>query len=153
MLKKSEVLTVLSRGGYIMINEVYRSATVYDITGERLDVCRYDTAENIEKLPGYGADKKLDPWSYTRQVCDITVRRELIAAAAQQLDDITTPGHIYIKALCDHYVGDRRVKAGTTFVIQVYGNGVHSSPGNAYGTLYDFRSKTHAHLYSIIDFK
>lgn len=153
MLKKNEVMTVLENGGYILISEIYRTATVYDLAGERLDVCRYDTAENIEKMTGYGAEKKFDPWSYTRQVCNIIARRDLLAEAARQLDEITTPGTIRIKARTAHHIDGVYIPAGRTFLITVYGNGAHGSPGNAYGKIYGFRSEKHAHMYSIIDFK
>lgn len=95
MLKKSEVIDVLENGGYILLNEVYRSATVYNLSGDRVDVCRYDTAERLEKMEGYGADVKLDPWSYTRQICIPDIRRELKKAATERLTNIKTPGNAY----------------------------------------------------------
>jgi hypothetical protein len=63
MLKKNEVLDVLERGGYIGKDSIYWSARVYDIDGEFIDTCRYDTAEKIAKMDGYRV-KKQDNWSF-----------------------------------------------------------------------------------------
>lgn len=72
-------------------------------------------------------------------------------AAAAELASIRTPGKIVIRAKNDCHVGDRYVKAGRTFIVTVYGDGTHAQPGNAYGTLYDFRTEQHAALFEIIE--
>lgn len=53
MLKKNEVLEALENGGCIMVDSIYRTAHVLDADGERVDTCRYDTAERIEQTAGY----------------------------------------------------------------------------------------------------
>lgn len=52
ILKKEEVLSILSTGGHIQTNERRRAAGVYRGT-ERIGTCRYDTAKNILAMPGY----------------------------------------------------------------------------------------------------
>ena len=69
MLKKDDIITILANGGHISLNEIYRSATVYARNGERLDSCRYDTAERIGQMDGY-TDKRGEAWSFTRWITD-----------------------------------------------------------------------------------
>jgi rubrerythrin len=53
MLKKAEVIEVLANGGYIGVSEIYNTAVVYNVHGERVDTCRIDTAERLERESGY----------------------------------------------------------------------------------------------------
>lgn len=61
MLKKAEVIEVLKNGGHIGKDSIYRTAYVYDADGERVDSCRYDTAENIAKMDGFHS-RSSDGW-------------------------------------------------------------------------------------------
>lgn len=70
--------------------------------------------------------------------------------AAEELSAIRTPGNIEIRAKEDCRVGDRFVKKGTHYIITVYGDGTQKQPGNAYGTLYDFRTAQHAIYFEIV---
>ena len=69
MLKKNEVITILANGGHITLSDVYRSATVYARNGERLDSCRYDTAERIGSMDGYTIENG-SAWCFTRTITD-----------------------------------------------------------------------------------
>lgn len=53
MLKKNEVLKALQNGCYILVDTISRNAVVMAAPGERVDSCRYDTAENIANSDGY----------------------------------------------------------------------------------------------------
>lgn len=53
MLKKAEILEALENGGSIMVDNIYRRATVLDANKDDLGTCRYDTAERIERSAGY----------------------------------------------------------------------------------------------------
>lgn len=152
MLKKDQVLDILNDGGYIMISEIYETATAYNLAGARIDTCRIDTARKISRLDGYTAES-CGAWSYTLFISNPEIRKEKIAAAAEELDAITTPGHIGIQAAADHCIDGVRIPTGRRFLIPVYGNGSHGCPGNAYGNIYGFRSDKHAHFYKITGFK
>ena len=81
MMKKNEVLTILENGGYILLNEIYRSANVYSLNDERLDTCRYDTAQRIAAMDGY-QDESAGAWTYTRRIQKAEVAAEMLAAQA-----------------------------------------------------------------------
>lgn len=149
MMKKNDVLTVLENGGYICLIEIYRHANVMSAAGEKLDTCRYDTAERIGSMEGYENARIGSAWNYIRHVRKIGVREEILAAAAEELRSITDPGSIQIRAKVDCYIG-KRISKGTTFIITVYGNGTRTQPANAYGTLYDFDSAKHAICFEIV---
>jgi predicted RNA-binding Zn-ribbon protein involved in translation (DUF1610 family) len=53
MKKKNEVIEILARGGYILVDSIYRTARVYEADGENGDTCRYDVAERLGQADGY----------------------------------------------------------------------------------------------------
>jgi predicted RNA-binding Zn-ribbon protein involved in translation (DUF1610 family) len=53
MKKKNEVIEILARGGYILVDSIYRTARVYEADGENGDTCRYDVAERLGQTDGY----------------------------------------------------------------------------------------------------
>lgn len=68
MLKKNEVIEILENGGHITINEIYRSATVFfEDCSDPVGVCRFDTAERLEKSAEY-ITKRGEAWSFTRRI-------------------------------------------------------------------------------------
>ena len=68
MLKKNDVIEILENGGHITINEIYRSATVYfEDCSDPAGVCRFDTAERLEKSAEY-ITKRGEAWSFTRRI-------------------------------------------------------------------------------------
>lgn len=150
MMKKNEVLEILENGGYIYLNEIYNHARVCDAAGVELDSCRYDTAQKIGAMEGYQNERIGSAWNYTRFVSKIGRREEVKAAAAAELYEIRTPGRIEIRAKASVYIG-RWINKGTSFGITVYGDGTHSQPANAYGTLYDFDAEKHAVYFEIIE--
>jgi hypothetical protein len=71
--------------------------------------------------------------------------------AADEINSITGRGHIGLRAKANCWIGQKYVKAGTHFLMPVYGDGTKGCPGNAYGELYDFRTAEHAHLFEITE--
>lgn len=149
MLKKNEVIEILNQGGHVSLAEIYRTATVYDVAGNRLDTCRYDTAEKIGTLDGFENVRIGSAWNYHRQVRNPEAVEAAREAAADELASITEPGTIELVAKANLYIG-REIKKGSRYLVTVYGNGVHSQPGNAYGTLYDFDEHAHAVSFEIV---
>lgn len=150
MLKKNEVLTILDNGGHITLCDVYRTANVYDAAGDHIGVCRFDTAERIGSMDQY-TTRSGEAWTYTRYIDNPDAAEAAREAAAEALEEITTPGLITLVAKASTYVGDRRIEKGRTYLVTVYGDGSHSVPGNAYGSLYDFRADHDAIKFEIID--
>lgn len=67
MLKKHEVIAALNNGAYIHVNDIYRSATVWDTDGQQLGTCRFDTAQRLAKAEGFTV-RKLEAWSFSWNV-------------------------------------------------------------------------------------
>ena len=67
MLKKQEVIEALNNGAHIHVNDIYRSATVWDADGQELGTCRFDTAQRLAKAEGFTV-RKLEAWSFSWNV-------------------------------------------------------------------------------------
>lgn len=150
MMKKSELIEALNQGCYIYLDDANSRAIVYSNTDERIDSCRYDTAERLVLAGNYNVIN-LGVWSYARRIENTAAREAAREAAAEELEEITTPGTIRIKAKNDCRIGQNYVGKGRTYIITVYGDGSHDVPGNAYGKLYDFRADLHAVYFDIIE--
>jgi hypothetical protein len=66
MLKKVEVIEALENGAHILVNDIYRSATVWK-DGHRLGTCRFDTAQRLAKVTGYTVEN-LEAWSFSWRI-------------------------------------------------------------------------------------
>lgn len=53
MVKKNDVIAILANGGSVMVDTIYRTATVLDADRNDLGRCRYDVAERLERCDGY----------------------------------------------------------------------------------------------------
>lgn len=149
MMKKNELIEALAQGCHIYMDDQSRRAIVYSMTDERLDSCRYDTAKNLARLGGYDV-VSLGAWSFARRIENTEARQAARQAAAEELASIRTPGHIEIQAKNDCWIGNNRVTKGRRYIITVYGDGTQEQPGNAYGSLYDFRTHEHAIYFEIL---
>lgn len=139
----------LTNGATIRDNAHYTLNAGYrvHIDGEQVG---YITSDLFGKLLHDGTiAASFHGYSYTDYMTpdQITAAQE---AAAAELDAIRTPGNIEIRARRACTIGNRRVRDGEHFIIQVYGDGTQASPANAYGKLYDFRTADHAHLFTIV---
>lgn len=67
MLKKAEVIDALNNGAHILVNDIYRSATVWTADGQQLGTCRFDTAQRLGKTEGFKI-RKLDAWSFSWKI-------------------------------------------------------------------------------------
>lgn len=84
MLKKNEVIEILKNDGHIYMNEIYRTASVYNAAGERVDTCRYDTAQKIAKQEYFKETQDRDAWSFSKYV-----RYDWDAVSAHVADTMT----------------------------------------------------------------
>jgi predicted RNA-binding Zn-ribbon protein involved in translation (DUF1610 family) len=149
MMKKNELIEALNQGGYIYMDDQGRRAIVYSMTDERLDSCRYDTAENLARQGGYDV-VDLGAWSFARRIEKTEVRQAARQAAAEELASIRTPGHIELRAKNDCWIGSARVTKGRRYSIWVFGNGVHQEPRCCSQNLYDFDYAEHAVYFEIL---
>lgn len=149
MIKKNELIETLNQGGYIYMDDQSRRAIVYSASEERLDSCRYDTAENLRRLDEYEA-VSLGAWSFARRIENPEARQAALEAAARELSSIRTPGTIELVAKNDCWIGQHYVAKGRHYCVTVYGDGTQKQPGNAYGTLHDFRTAQHAIYFEIV---
>lgn len=67
MLKKAEVINALENGAHILVNDIYRSASVWTDDGQQLGTCRFDTAQRLGKEPGYIIEN-LGAWSFSWRI-------------------------------------------------------------------------------------
>ena len=67
MLKKAEVINALENGAHILVNDIYRSASVWTDDGQELGTCRFDTAQRLAKEPGYTIEN-LGAWSFSWRI-------------------------------------------------------------------------------------
>lgn len=121
MLKKNEVLEALENGGHITLNEIYRSATVYNANGERLDSCRYDTAERIGKTDGY-TNKSAGAWTYTRHIekdWDALAQRvqDATTAALQAFEEAGVISDLKVEPLPDNIQENKPVKEWKNYIV------------------------------------
>ena len=149
MLTKAGVIDLLNQGGHVYMDDVRNRAHVYNASDERLDSCRYDTAEKLLALDEYEA-VSLGAWSHARRIENPEARRAVKEAAAAELRSIRTPGTILLRAKNDCRIGENFVAKGRTYCVEVYGDGTQEQPRNAYGTLYDVRTHEHAVYFEIV---
>jgi hypothetical protein len=66
MLNKADVIEALDNGAHILVNDIYRSATVWK-DGHRLGSCRFDTAQRLARVAGYTVEN-LEAWSFSWRI-------------------------------------------------------------------------------------
>ena len=149
MMKKNEIIETLENGGYIYMENGQRIAYVYTVYDEKIGTARFDTAERLAALDKYEVIRDAG-YSRWYRVCDPYAVAAEKAAAAHELASIRTPGGIELRAKSDAWIGGNRITKGRHYNITVYGDGCQSTPGNAYGKLYDFDTREHAVYFDIV---
>ena len=87
MKKKAEVIEILEKGGYILVDSIYRTARVYMNDDDRDgDSCRYDVAERLEHTAGY-KKRYSRGWCMSWYIEKEATADDVAAAALDALDD------------------------------------------------------------------